>query len=184
MDRGTRAGGDRAVIRPARASDIDLLPGIETAAAALFAGTHMAFAVGHPPTPREDFLAGLAAGTLWVSADIAGCPVGFLLAASEADWLHILELAVDPAHGRQGRGRALLQAARVAAHAGGAVCVALTTDRTLPWNAPFYARAGFTELARPEMPGWLSASLDRQAAKGLRPEWRCAMVAPPLEDAP
>lgn len=172
------------MIRLAVSDEVGLLPCIERNAGEKFTGTHMAFVKGHPPTPESDLRAALAAGTLWVAAVGGGAPVGFLLAAWEDDWLHILELAVDPAFGGEGRGRALLNTARVAAHAQGAAWVALTTDRTLPWNAPFYERAGFNELPSSAMPAWLSASLDRQAAKGLRPEWRCAMVAPPLAVAP
>lgn len=169
------------MIRRAHLDDVGLLGAIESEAGTKFAGTHMAFAQAHPPTPPELLAAAVAEGILWVSVDAADRPVGFLLAAWEGDWLHIREMAVVPAHAGQGRGRALLRAARFAAHAAGAAQVSLTTDRSLPWNAPFYARQGFTELARAAAPAWLADILAREAAHGLRPEWRCAMVAPPLE---
>jgi ribosomal-protein-alanine N-acetyltransferase len=51
----------------------------------------------------------------WVLRDPGGVVVGFLLAWSVADELHLLELASHPAHRRRGFGRALLTA--LVAHA-------------------------------------------------------------------
>ncbi len=51
----------------------------------------------------------------WVRRDEAGAIVGFLLAWSVVDELHLLELASHPARRRQGHGRALLEA--LVAHA-------------------------------------------------------------------
>jgi ribosomal-protein-alanine N-acetyltransferase len=46
----------------------------------------------------------------WVIRDHSGLIVGFLLAWSVADELHLLELASHPEHRRRGFGRALLEA--------------------------------------------------------------------------
>jgi hypothetical protein len=54
--------------------------------------------------------------------------------------------------------------------------VSLTTDRTLPWNAPFYARLGFVIVEGADVPPELQARLDGQAAAGFDPAQRCAMV--------
>jgi hypothetical protein len=62
------------------------------------------------------------------------------------------------------------------------LAVSLTTDRTLRWNAPFYARLGFVLLKDAAVPPDLQARLDSQVAAGFDPAQRCAMMIR-LEDA-
>ncbi len=164
------------MIRLARPADLPLLPAIEASAATLFAGTAMAQVVGGPTTPMSALDHGLAAGSLWVAADVAPC--GFLLAAAESGWLHILELSVQRDAQGRGHGAALLQAAIAAAPGLGCGQLSLTTDRLLAWNGPFYARHGFVERAAddPALPDWLAAMPAREAASGLDPARRCIMV--------
>lgn len=166
------------MIRPALPADLPLLPAIEASAASLFAGTAMAHVIGGATTPRDALERGLAGGSLWV-ADAAG-PCGFLLAAAEAGWLHILELSVQRDAQGRGHGAALLQAAIGAAPGLGCQRLSLTTDRLLAWNGPFYARHGFAEVAAddPGLPDWLAAMPAREAASGLDPALRCIMVRP------
>lgn len=161
-------------VRLARAADLAQLADVQLSAGELFRGTHMDFAADHPPTPLEDFEAACAAETLWVSED-AGRRNGLLLAEASRDDLHILELSVAAGAQRRGIGSALLAAAIAAARARRLSSLTLTTDRTLPWNAPFYARNGFAMLTPDTTPGWLRAILRHEAQAGLKPEWRCAM---------
>jgi GNAT superfamily N-acetyltransferase len=166
------------LIRQARPADLPLLPAVEASAATLFAGTAMAAFAAGPTTPDDALAAGCAAGCLWIAADAADAPQGFLLAAAEAGWLHILELSVArPAQG-QGLGAALLQAAIAGAPARACTHLSLTTDRLLPWNAPFYARHGFAIVPPDGLPDWLAAMPAREAASGLDPARRCIMVRP------
>ena len=68
----------------------------------------------------------------------------------------------------------------VLAHAGAAGrygAVVLTTDRELPWNAPFYRRLGFREMALPYSPG-LERRMLAEADAGFDPRRRCAMTYP------
>ncbi|WZB66012.1 hypothetical protein WJ971_27115 [Achromobacter xylosoxidans] len=53
--------------------------------------------------------------------------------------------------------------------------MALTTDRELPWNAPFYQRQGFVEVPAPQLGPALRARLEAEAAAGFDPARRCAM---------
>jgi hypothetical protein len=45
--------------------------------------------------------------------------------------------------------------------------LSLATFRTVPWNAPYYARLGFVELSRAEAGPEHEASWRQQAANGL-----------------
>jgi hypothetical protein len=60
--------------------------------------------------------------------------------------------------------------------------VSLTTDRTLPWNAPFYARLGFELVEGDDVPPDVQVRLAGQVAAGFDPAQRCAMVVR-LEEA-
>jgi GNAT superfamily N-acetyltransferase len=91
------------------------------------------------------------------------------------DLPHLDELDVDPSHGRRGLGTALVRTVCDWAAASGYSGLTLTTFRGVPWNLPFYARLGFTEVpvdgARPE----LAAVVSAEAARGLTPETRAVM---------
>lgn len=89
-------------------------------------------------------------------------PVAFAYADHLDSHLHLHQIAVHPAHARQGIGAALMAA--VFARAEG-VGVTLTTFRDVPWNGPWYARLGFAELTSPG-PG-LAALIAEERAAGL-----------------
>jgi predicted N-acetyltransferase YhbS len=109
-----------------------------------------------------------------VAEDGSG-PIGFAACEPFDDALHLWELAVRRERQGQGVGRALIRAVIDAAGARGCAAVTLTTFREIAWNAPFYARLGFLELAAHELDGRLAEVLSREAAKGLDVVARCAM---------
>jgi GNAT superfamily N-acetyltransferase len=159
-------------VRPADAADLPKLAAVERSAARRFAGTHMAFAVDAPTSAPERLRAALARGHLWVAAD-GERVAGFLMAAPQGGDLFVEEVSVALEEQGRGIGTRLLQAAAETARRAGLAGLTLTTDRTLPWNAPFYARRGFVLLERP---GWaLQERLDAEAAHGLDPDRRCAL---------
>jgi GNAT superfamily N-acetyltransferase len=58
---------------------------------------------------------------------------------------HLEQLSVAPEHSRQGLGRALLESAKQQAGERGYQQISLRTYADVPWNAPFYATAGFVQ---------------------------------------
>jgi GNAT superfamily N-acetyltransferase len=78
---------------------------------------------------------------------VAGRPPVAFVQVDEVDGVaHLQELAVLPAHMRQGVGSALLAAACDWARTAGYPAITLSTYADVAWNAPFYASRGFTEL--------------------------------------
>jgi GNAT superfamily N-acetyltransferase len=59
---------------------------------------------------------------------------------------HLEQLSVHPGYGGHGIGRALLRAACTWATDQGYPELTLATYRDVPWNGPFYASEGFTEI--------------------------------------
>jgi GNAT superfamily N-acetyltransferase len=89
-------------------------------------------------------------------------PVAFAYADRLDSHLHLHQIAVHPAHARQGIGSALIAA--VITRADG-VGITLTTFRDVPWNGPWYAKLGFSELAEPGPE--LAALVAEERAAGL-----------------
>jgi GNAT superfamily N-acetyltransferase len=65
------------------------------------------------------------------------------------------QLSVDPAYGRRGIGRALLEAAVAAGRAAGYSAISFTTFRDVAFNAPFYTSMGCVEDLDPH-PGLMA----------------------------
>jgi GNAT superfamily N-acetyltransferase len=162
-------------IRPARADDLPHLAGIETSGADTFAahGLGHLLADGSPPAPDGHWTPALEAGLIWVADEAGRGPIGFLAGELADDGLYIAELDVVMDRQRQGHGQRLLAVAIDWARARGLPSLTLTTFRDIPWNAPFYARLGFRELAASETPPHLAATLAKEAARGF--EGRCGM---------
>jgi GNAT superfamily N-acetyltransferase len=112
------------------------------------------------------------AGLLWV-ADTGDRLTGFAACADFDDGLHLWELAVRHEVQGRGTGRALVGVAVDEARRRGFAAVTLTTFRTIPWNAPFYARLGFGEVPGAALNARLAAVLKREWRHGLTD--RCAM---------
>lgn len=146
-------------VRHARAADVPLLAAIEADADRLFL-ERFGDPPWEPPTPGQDRL--LPAGFVLV----AGTPaVGFAHVLEIEGDAHLELLAVRRDHGRQGTGTALVAAAKAEARARGHRRMTLSTYRDVPWNAPFYARLGFTELDRLEH--WHRAAQRDEERMGL-----------------
>lgn len=122
---------------------VPLLADIERSAATLFRDAVPAELLEHV-TPESDFLNAQKEGRLWVALGPNDEPVGFARAVVAGTRVHLAELDVLPTHGRRGIGTALVRAVEDWADSGEFSEITLTTYRDLPWNAPFYARLGFT----------------------------------------
>jgi len=124
----------------------------------------------------EDLEAAQQDGRLWVARTPGGTPIGFALVEFLDGLPHLEEMDVHPSFGRRGVGTRLLAAVRAWARAQGHAAVTLTTFRDVPWNAPFYASAGFRALAPRELSPALRERVRDEAARGLDPATRVVMI--------
>jgi GNAT superfamily N-acetyltransferase len=165
------------VITTARLRDLAELPSIELAAAALFDG-HLPSSIPMVASSETELEYAQAQGRLWVALadDVA---VGFAhVKVLEPSAAHLEELDVHPAHGRRGLGRRLVLAVCAWAAAEGYEAVTLTTFRDPPWNMPFYASLGFTELPPDAITLALASIVHEEARRGLAPDLRVVMRRP------
>ena len=165
------------MIRLARTTDIAMIADIERSAATLFAGTHMDIPASYVVNLPENLDHAIRRGLLWL-AELSDIASGFLYAEIIASGLYIRELAVSAPAQRRGLGTALLAAAVTEAGNRSLPAVLLTTDRTLPWNAPFYAAHGFHLIEDDAIPADVQRRLASQYSVGFDPAARCAMILP------
>ncbi len=164
------------VIRPATPEDLPLLLGVERAAGEAFRGVGMATIADDDPIPVAVMTPFQRGGRAWVAADGDDRPVGYLLLHVVDGGGHVEQVSVHPALRGRALGVALLDAAQEwsRAHASGALT--LTTFVDVPWNAPYYRRLGFADLAAPAWGPGLRAVVEREVAAGLARWPRVAML--------
>lgn len=171
---------DGYTIRLARQSELEPLQEIERAAARLFENYPGDLGVD----PRwltkvkllEELLEAHDDGRLLVAVqDESSEVVGFALLVDLGLFAHLDEIDVLPEHARKGLGTALVEAACAWAYTHGFSFVTLSTFRDVPWNAPFYARHGFTIVEPNDQPPELVQIVEREKKEGLRTELRVIM---------
>jgi GNAT superfamily N-acetyltransferase len=139
-------------VRLARPSDLRHLAAVEEAGAALFA-EHLGPLPASLTSPaRSGGERDLAGTLLVVPGDEAGVePVlGFAHLTTPDGHAHLEQLSVLPAHTRRGLGSALVRATMEEARWAGHDRISLCTFRDVPFNGPFYAALGFSEVDRLE----------------------------------
>jgi GNAT superfamily N-acetyltransferase len=162
-------------IRPARRDEIEALRQIELDA--FFALRDAGGIPGEPSATSADSLfVMLENGLLVVAANSEDRPLGFLGATQIGDELYINEIDVLRAVQGKGLGKALIVWAVEEMGRRRLRRATLTTDRFVPFNAPFYARKGFRVLADDELSSHLQRALDHQIKCGLDPARRVAMA--------
>ncbi|MBE1158755.1 4-(cytidine 5'-diphospho)-2-C-methyl-D-erythritol kinase [Dyella sp. 7MK23] len=134
-------------VERATAAHVDAICAIERSAVEMFRG-HQAWpfyrAVSIPP---DQLAMEIQQGLVWVALpDDSDEPVGFVWLDTEHGGrvVGIAEIDVLPAYGRRGIGSALLNCACEWARSAGYRRVDLGTLADVPWNAPFYAKHGFS----------------------------------------
>lgn len=113
---------------------------------------------------------------LLLAVDAADRPVGFSILEIVDGDVYLDEVDVHPDHARQGLGTALVRASCDWALAHGFQTITLTTWREVPWNAPFYRKLGFEEVADDRLGPELAAIRREEGRRGLERQYaRCAM---------
>ncbi len=162
-------------IRPSRSDELALLLEIEKAAGVLFRGTSEDWIVEDDGRGADSYETWMRTGQILVAVNAADVPVGFAAVGPLDGQGYLHEIDVHPDHGQRGLGRRLVVAACDWAREHGFTRLQLSTFRHIPWNAPFYARLGFRELADSELGPDLLAERRHEADAGLNMAGRVFM---------
>ncbi len=136
------------MIRPPSAREVPALRGIERAAGEAFRAVGLPEVADDEPPPLVHLEAFRAAGRAWVAC-VEERPAAYLVAHVLDGCAHVEQVSVDPAFAGRRLGAALIDELAAWAHERELPAVTLTTFRDVPWNAPYYARLGFRQLAAP-----------------------------------
>ncbi len=152
-------------LRAGQAADIPRMQQIEQSAAELFRGSSLIDMEDMALVALTDHLAAIEAGLSFV-AEVDGRAAGFVMGTMYGPDAYLHEVDVDTTFQRQGIGAALVGAFVASVRERGARAIYLSTFRDPPWNAPFYARQGFREVARPDNLAWMH-DIEAQQAEAL-----------------
>ncbi|HET6804018.1 MAG TPA: 4-(cytidine 5'-diphospho)-2-C-methyl-D-erythritol kinase [Frateuria sp.] len=161
-------------IARASVAQASALCAIERAAVELFRGHRAWGTYAAMPVPPELLEVAIARGLVWVALE-EGVPVGFVWLQDGAGEgaVEIAEIDVLPSRGRRGIGAALLEHACTWASEAGYRRVDLGTLGDVPWNAPFYARHGFTVVDKADPA--LARARERDRENGFPDDLRVFM---------
>ncbi|MEX4006029.1 GNAT family N-acetyltransferase [Neoaquamicrobium sediminum] len=165
-------------IRAHRPADDAALLRIENRAAQLFRAHGYPEIADNPFASVDDFRAMATGHEVLVAVAGEGRPVGYAVSGARSDFLHLRELSVDPDHGRRGLGSALVRAVIARCLERALRGVTLTTFRTVPFNAPFYAALGFVELPLEQASAPLRDVFHQELPEGIAATSRVLMVHP------
>lgn len=162
------------VIRRAEPEDFVKLSAIEVSAGELFREHGHGDIADHPPTDMPFILSCARFGTVLV-AEMKGELAGFALAASFDRHAHLYEVSVSRHHQGHGVGCLLVNAVCNWATESGYNAITLSTFTDLPWNAPFYAKLGFSIVEPGDFSPALRLLSGREEGSGLDMSRRCVM---------
>lgn len=163
-------------IRSARLEELEALAEIELDANLSLVEAGVPSNTGPVTTERSLLEQCLSDRLLFVAAVSTDRPIGFLAAAEQDGALYIGEIDVARMWQRRGVGRTLIRPAIAQARSRGLWGAMLTTDRYVPFNAPFYASCGFREVSPDAIPPSLALILKSEIEHGSDPMRRVAMV--------
>lgn len=127
----------------------------------------MAAVADDEPVPADVLDGYRQVGRAWVAVDDGDRPVGYLLLDAVDGAGHVEQVTVHPSARGRRLGAGLLDVAQgwSAQHASGALT--LTTFADVPWNAPYYRRLGFADVADEDLGPGLLAAIAHEASSGL-----------------
>jgi GNAT superfamily N-acetyltransferase len=165
----------RYSIERGQTSHVEFLQAIELAAGVRFRDVGMADIAAGDPTPNSILQNRAEEGRLFVALDRDGTPVGFLIWSQKDGRAYIEEVSVHTEHAGHKLAARMIDA--LANDVRGRVpLLSLTTFRDVPWNAPYYASLGFTELPSGQAGPEHELSWRHQTEAGLDMSRRLFMV--------
>ena len=178
--RPRRCHNGGVIIRAPREDELPGLVELEAAAQTTFGEPGgIPEIAGDEPWPVEWLQRFTTRDRAWVAlADGDDVPVAYLVAEPVDGFLHVEQVSVHPRAARHGFGRALIDHLAAVAREDGVPALTLTTFADVPWNAPYYARLGFTVIDEGSLTAGLRRIREREATRGLEIWPRVVMRRP------
>ena len=104
---------------------------------------------------------------VFVSQSDDNVVVGFVILSEKSGWAYIEEIDVLREYGQKGIGKALIERSFAWAKERGYKKIFLRTAANVPWNAPMYARFGFTKIDESDWSASMKAIDVEEHERGL-----------------
>lgn len=160
--------------RAARLDEIETIRAVERASARRFVGLMDALAADEP-SPAAVLAARIQAGGLVVALE-GDDLVGFVMFRPVEAFVYVEQIDVLPAYQGRRIGAGLLDVAAGRARANGLAGLSLSTFRDVPWNAPYYRRLGFVDVADEALTPGMRAIRQEHLERGLDESARVFMA--------
>ena len=147
--------------------DVETIRAIEFEAGLRFVSVGMTGIADAPPMAREVVERKIEAREIIVALDQQASCAGFVMFEPQPMRIYVQELDVLSSHAGRRIGAALLEEVARIARDQQLTQLVLSTYRDVPWNAPYYRRLGFRDLALSELDAALLARRDAHIARGL-----------------
>lgn len=168
-------------IVPAPREKLRDIQALERLAASRFRGGPHEEIADSPPLHLEELERIRALGGLWMVASKATPLAAYIAWEPMAGDAYVVEVDVHPECAGARLGAALLDHAALLARRRGLSRLLLRTFSDVPWNAPYYRKLGFRELA--ETPAVLEAAAHHELVAGFDMSRRVTMARPIHRDA-
>jgi GNAT superfamily N-acetyltransferase len=147
--------------------EADTIRAIEFEAGQRFVSVGMAGIADAPPMARDLVERKIAAREIMVAVDADATCAGFVMFEPQPARIYVQELDVLTSHAGRRIGAALIEQVAQLARVRQLPQLILSTYRDVPWNAPYYRRLGFRDIAQAELDAELIARRGAHIARGL-----------------
>jgi ribosomal protein S18 acetylase RimI-like enzyme len=161
-------------VRLARSDEIEIVRALERASAQRFVGLMDALAADEP-SPATVLAARIREDGLIVAVE-GEVIVGFAMFRTLEDRAYVEQIDVAPASAGRRIGATLLDEVAGRARAAELKGLSLSTFREAPWNAPYYRRLGFVDVADSALTPGMREIRAEHVARGLDEDARVFMV--------
>ena len=160
--------------RPATEHDLTAIRSIELSATQKFRD-YLGVDIPATTVPENIVLESISQAHAWIYADNE-TPIGFIVARRLDNGVHIDEFSVTYDYQNKGIGRYMLNEFISVTSADRYPHITLTTDSSIPWNAPFYRKFGFKEIPLTDCSLHLEEILLSEKNRSPVPDNRIAMM--------
>ena len=153
-------------IRLGSADEIHKVAPLEQAAAEAYRTIGMDAIADDAPIPESVLLEAAEEQRFWVAVEY-GMLKAYLVGDFLPQSLHIDQVTVHPDASRRGLGALMIESVSADPRSKERGLITLTSFANVPWNAPYYERIGFIDIAREDWPEGVAEKVAAEEEKGL-----------------
>lgn len=153
-------------IRLASADELHKVAPLEQAAGEVYRTVGMDAVAEDSPIPEAVLLKAVEEQRLWVAVEY-GVLKAYLLGDFLPQSLHIDQVTVHPEASRRGLGALMIESVSADPRSKERGLITLTSFANVPWNAPYYERIGFLDIAEEDWPEGVAEKVEAERGTSI-----------------